>query len=619
MIVPLNWLKDYIDLSESPQEIATAFTSIGYMLDRPIQGEGDAAVLDLEVRQNRSDCLSLVGLARELGAVMERPIKMPEIVENFGPHNSTTHIDIPDPELCYRFHAITIEDVHISDSPDWIKDRLASYGIKTVNVIVDITNYVSIELGMPMHAYDADKIVDRTISIRAAQKGETLKVLGGKEVVFDEDDMIHADPSGPIGFGALIGGEEKSVHNDTKNIILEAAVYNNASVRRSSRRHSIRTEASTRLEKFLHPDLVEVALKRAIKLMQDLAGGTIIDNTDNYPRPQEIKKIQLDLHEIKRLGGIDISDQDAIDILARLEIPTEKHAHILEASVPFFRTDLEQEADLVEEVIRIHGYDKIPEQLPHTAPPTNIQSPQFDLEEKTRDIMIALGYDEVITDPLTLETSPVKDPIKLENSLTAEKTMLRTTMQYSMVTALEHRKKFRAKDIRLFEIGKIYYREGDEYVEQRVLGGITFGPHTYLDTKGDLEALMRRLGYEPDEKFIALEALSSSTFYFSLNIDDLYANMETYPSVSPSAPPQLIFHDFSVSVARDEHVGSLLHEIKKLDSRIYSATLGEEPRLNHETKTLYIKVSYNDPEKTLSEEDVKPIREKILQFVESKA
>lgn len=615
MIVPITWLKEYIDLNESPEEIAEAFTSIGYMLDRPISHVDDTAVLDLEVRQNRSDCLSLVGLARELGAVLKRPVKMPEMVSDLGQSNGTTHIHIPDPDLCYRFQAITLEGISISDSPDWMKARLEAYGIKTINAIVDVTNYVSTELGMPMHAYDADKVVNRTITIRAAENGEQIKLFGGKTVSLIEDDIVHADESGPIGYGGLMGGEEKSVHSDTKNIILEAAVYNNASVRRSSRRSDIRTESSTRLEKFLHPELVEIALKRAVKLIQDLAGGTIVDNTDAYPRHFETKKIQLDLHEVDRLGGITVSGDEAHDILHRLEISIENNGELIEATVPYFRTDLEQEADLVEEIIRIHGYDHIPEKLTSTPPPTYIQSHLYDMEEKARDVMVALGYDEIITDPLTQDQP---DAIKLENSLTAEKTALRTNMLRSMASALEHRKKYRSEDIRIFEVGKIYSEENGTYVEQRVMGGITYGPHTYLDVKGDLEMLYHRLGYEFDEDTLMLTVVDDKTVHFEINMDTLVKKGTAYTPVLLSTPPQRIFHDFSVSVSADTHVTELLNSIKNLDARIYSVELGEKPRINGDSKTLYIHVSYYDLKAPLSEDDVRPLREEILEYIQSR-
>ncbi len=617
MIVPLNWLKEYIDITESPEEVARIFTSIGYMLDRPItQVEGDS-VLDLEVRQNRSDCLSLIGLARELGAALGRPIRLPESAENLGESHGKTHIAIPNPELCPRFFALTIENVSVKESPDWLKKRLDAYGIKSINNIVDITNYVASEWGMPLHAYDADKVTDRKIIIRNAQSGESLTLFGGKTVSFHEDDIVHADATGPIGFGALMGGEEKSVHPQTQAIILEAAVYNQASVRRSSRRHNIRTEASTRLEKFIHPYLVEVALKRALKLVQELAGGELTDTTDAYPLKPEEKHITMNISEVTRLGGLDISLDEASKILNALEISHEKTSDSeLSAIVPYFRTDLEQEADLVEEVIRMYGYDKIPEVLPQSAPPDSIQSTIYDVEEAARDIFISMGYDEVITEPITDEPAPIKEAIMLENSLTSEKRMLRTSLQNSLENACNQRSKFRQKDIRLFEVGKIYYVDNAKYIEERVLGAITSGAHSYVEIKGDCEALVNRLGYSFSPDFITILPLSESSYFASIALEKIIEKGDIYSSKLLSNPIQFIYHDFAVVVPIDTAVDEILSEISGLDSLIYAAEYISTQDIGKEGKHEYlIRVSYGSQDTSLSEKDVQPVREKIVKYI----
>lgn len=619
MIVPLNWLKEYIDITESPEEVARVFTSIGYMLDRPItQVEGDT-VIDLEVRQNRSDCLSLIGLARELGAALGRPLKLPESAESLGESKGKTRIEIPEPELCPRFFGLTFEGVTVKESPDWMKKRLAAYGIKSINNVVDITNYVATELGMPLHAYDADKIAERHIIIRHAHQGESLVLFGGKHVSFTEDDVIHADATGPIGFGALMGGEEKSVHPETTSIILEAAVYNQGSVRRSSRRHGIRTEASTRLEKFIHPHLVEVALKRALQLVQELTGGSLVDTTDTYPlKPAEIK-VTLHISEVKRLCGVDVSMDKASNILDSLEISHEKISNEeLLATVPYFRTDLEQEADLVEEVMRMYGYDKIPEMLPHSAPPISIQSKIFDIEEAARDLFIAMGYDEVITEPITDEAVPAREAIMLENSLTSEKRMLRTTLQFSLENAATQRSKFRQKDIRLFEVGKVYFKEGDTHIEERVLGCITSGTHTYAEIKGDCETLLNRLGFAYDAKYVTIVPLSESSYHASIALEKIVENGATYSSKLLSNPIQFIYHDFALVVPVGTDVETLLGKIKNIDPLIYAVEYISTQDVGQEGKNEYlIRVSYGSSENTLSERDVQPVREKIVEYTQT--
>lgn len=616
MIVPLTWLKEYIDITQSPEEVARVFTSIGYMLDRPItQVEGDT-IIDLEVRQNRSDCLSLIGLARELGAALGRPMRLPESAESLGESAGKTRIVIPEPDLCPRFFGLTFEGITVKESPDWMKKRLAAYGIKSINNVVDITNYVATELGMPLHAYDADKVADRHLIIRNAHQGESLVLFGGKHVSFTEDDIIHADATGPVGFGALMGGEEKSVHPETTSIILEAAVYNQGSVRRSSRRHSIRTEASTRLEKFMHPYLVEIALKRARKLVEELTGGSLVDSTDAYPLKPKEKKVTLHISEVKRLCGVDVSMDEASKILNSLEISHEKiSAEELSATIPYFRTDIEQEADLVEEVMRMYGYDKIPEILPQSAPPISIQSKIFDIEEKARDIFIAMGYDEVITEPITHEALPTRDAIMLENSLTSEKRMLRTTLHLSLENALIQRSKFRQKDIRLFEVGKIYFKDGEKYVEERVVGCITAGAHTYTEIKGDCEILLNRLGYSFDTTCVDIVPLSETSYYASVALGKIVEKGTSYTSKLLSNPIQFIYHDFACVVPVGTDVETLLNSIKDLDPLIYGVEyistqdVGKEGKHEH-----LIRVSYGSIDNTLSEKDVQPVKEKIVEY-----
>jgi phenylalanyl-tRNA synthetase beta chain len=289
MIVPISWLNEYIDGPTDAQELAEKFTFIGYMLDHPVYQVGDDYILDLEVRQNRSDCLSLIGLARELGAVIDKHVMMPQILDLSNVSSGKTKINIENAELCYRFNTLTISNIENKQSPDWMKKKLESYGIKSINALVDITNYVMIELGQPLHAFDAHKISNKELTIRTARENETITLLGNKSVNLTQDDLIIADASGPIAIAGIMGGDEKGISESTTEIILEAATYSQANIRRSTIRHDIRTEASTRLEKFLHPDLTELALSRAAQLIKDVIGGEIVDHSDQYPHHFEEK------------------------------------------------------------------------------------------------------------------------------------------------------------------------------------------------------------------------------------------------------------------------------------------------------------------------------------------
>lgn len=302
MKIPLNWLKEYVELPSDVEELTQKLTAIGHMQDKKPEKIGDDTVIDLEVRQNRPDCLSILGIAREVAAVTNRGLKVPSTssvmlsAESVDQHQSeqkilkfrlhrecstksaqvqddTLSIQNTAHELCKRFnaHRIRVDRSQSTvDSPSWIKDRLQAYGIKTISPLVDITNYVTIELGEPLHAFDIRHVEDGTIVIRRAKEGEKLTILGGKVLTLTTDDLVISSKSKALSLAGMIGGAVSGVHPDTTEIVLEAATYNQASIRRSSIRHSVRTEASTRHEKFLHPHLAEIALQRAASLIVEI-------------------------------------------------------------------------------------------------------------------------------------------------------------------------------------------------------------------------------------------------------------------------------------------------------------------------------------------------------------
>lgn len=617
MIVPLTWLKEYIDIHESPDELAKIFTSIGYMLDRPISYIHDDAILDLEVRQNRSDCLSLVGLAQELSAVLNRPLKFPQLAELKPTTSQSTTIDCADPHLCPRFYALTYEHIQVQESPKWMINRLESYGIKSINSVVDITNYVSVELGMPMHAYDADRVKNRHIIIRNANEGEKLVLFGGKQITCSHDDIIHADDEGPIGLGALMGGAEKSVHDSTTSLIIEAAVYDQASVRRSSHRHNIRTDASTRLEKFLHPQLVEVAISRAAQLMEDIHGAHAQESCDMYLLPQESTVITCSANAIRTLIGVDITQDSMITMLESLQCATTiRDADIFDVVPPFFRTDLEQEADIAEEIIRIHGYDAIPEKLPSLAPPASLQSAWYAHEESARDVCIAMGYDEVITEPLTHENSPVLEPIHLENSLTSEKDMLRTTLQHSLQRALDERNKHRQEDIRLCEVGKIYFRNGESLCEERVIGLATRGGHTIRQLKGDCEELCQRLGYVYSWDMVSYTVLDDASYFACIFLEKLVQKGDAYTPSILSSVPQVIIHDYVCTIGSAIRLEEVIQALRALHERIYKVTYVSSQSTKNDAQEHLLRVYYANPDGgAVSSSDIREAQDAIQSYL----
>lgn len=621
MKLPISWLKEYVDIPASITELSDKFTAIGHMQDHLPETVAGDTVLDLEVRQNRSDCLSIIGLAREISSVLKTKLKLPrELKEHTFNLPSTSQVDILDTDLCYRFNTVQINGVSIKESPVWLKNRLEAYGIKSINNVVDITNYVMVEIGEPLHAFDIAKLKQPHLIIRRAQKGEIITVIGGKKITLTDQDLVVASEEKPVALAGIIGGDRDSISITTKDILLESATYNQASIRRSSLRHSLRTEASLRHEKFLHPTLSEIALKRAVALIEEIAGGTAVSNTDSYPTPTKNVSIDLRIDRLNYLGGVVISLETAQEILERLSISTKiKSNSVLECAIPYFRTDIQMEEDLIEEVLRINGYEEIPNHLPYVPAPNDIQSPSYVLEEEIRNVMVSAGFDEQITEPLVNETVSVRKSIVLENSLNADKSMLRTTLKGNLLKCIDEQKKYRKDTINLFEIGNVYYFSSNKYIEEKTLSGISAGPTTtYSKMKGVVEYVFNRLGYEYDSTLAKIERIlpGNHTYFFEILIQKLLTQKKLTTKNVYTNPPHVILEDLSIIVPATCRVGELIAQLVKSSPLVMQVALGEDPRdVQNGNKSVFLHITYHNEKKSLSADDIKPAKQALVKII----
>ena len=615
MKVPINWLKQYVEIAQPASQIASILTSIGHMQDGPIQKVKGGLVIDIEIRQNRPDCLSIVGVARELAAATNVKIQYPQIenTATFSPKGNWK-IVVEDASLCFRFNTIKIDNIKVGKSPEWLKALLEFCGMESINNVVDITNYVMIEFGQPLHAFDAN-LITGDIVIRQARQNEKFTALGEKKLILTTDDLVIADAEKILALSGVIGSSTEGVNSETKSIILEGATYNQASIRRTSLRHAIRTEASTRLGKFLHPQLTSVALCRSAYLLKETCGAKVVASVDYYPKIFEIASLELSTDRILKLGGVKIDNIKISQILQALGFEVRgRSANKLTVLIPYFRTDVLCEEDLVEEVLRMYGYDKIPSVLPNSAPSQDIQSRYFELEEKIRDIMTSLGFDEHITEPLTTETVSNKIPIILQNSLTSEKSMLRTTLQHSLEKVLVNYQKHRRLITKIFEIGKIFFDIGG-FKEQRTLGVIfSSSSAQYKEIKGIITTLISQLGKEIHQSDYFIVPIDRHVWYAEVNIDSVFGrgNIDTF-SVFTS-PPLVVFQDLSLVAPVEARVGEVLDTIRKVDKRIFEVELGEEPKIiDNQNKTLFIKFSLrNQNDSNVSKKDIDDLRQQIL-------
>lgn len=474
MKIPLIWLKDYVSTDKSAKELAASFTQLGLMLDKPLD---DTNVLDLEHRMDRSDWLSILGCARDLAAFEGIALNYPKLYNKPGLKISPTdkikiQIDTP---VVKRFQTRMFKGVKVGSSPAWLVDRLKAYGMESKNNIVDITNFVMVEYGQPMHAQDISKLPGNDITIREAKEGESLKTILGTEVKLSKDIQILTSGGKPTVILGVVGGKETSVSNETVDIVLDAGNYDSRVIRKNSRKLKIINETVSRDDKFLDPRLIDLALDRATGLILELAGGTYYTNDDYYPSPVESKTMPLRLSRLQLLSGMDIDLSLASKILESLEYKIiQSSEDSLTVEIPYFRTDIEVEDDLVSDILRINNYTNIPLTALSTPVPTDLTPSIYKFEEKLRDLLVAQGAHEHITSSLTTSNSQ-SDEVVLANALSSDQNALRRSLYPGLSHVLSTYKKHKIKGALVFEIGKVFRKNESAYLEGRlltVMGGV---------------------------------------------------------------------------------------------------------------------------------------------------
>src|SRR5580704_10212243 len=476
MKVLYNWLKEFIDVSDPPEEIASRLALSGTNV-ASVENGSQGAVIDAEITSNRPDCLGMLGIARELGAIYRLPLKTPAphpVEGNTAKAADAVRVKIDAPELCGRFTARIIRGVKIQPSPPWLKERLEAVGITSISNVVDISNYVMLELGHPLHTFDYDRVRDHSIVVRRAKAGEKIRTLDGIERTLDASMSVVADGDGsrPVGIGGTMGGADTEISFSTKNVLIECAWFEPIAVRRAARSLKLHTDASTRFGRGADPEMAGVASRRAAELILVLAGGELLSGVvDIYPGKRAPKKITVTRAEFLRVMGADVPDKDIEAILGALGFAPIRVDHTRgaansllaawECTQPSWRADVEREIDLIEEVARIHGLDKFPPRLP-AARTAAARLPHYEAETRLRERLIGLGYHEILTIPHVAEERnelfrpPDAVPAKLANPLSEEAGVLRSTGAVTMAGAIEWNLNHGQRNLRLFEIGSHY-------------------------------------------------------------------------------------------------------------------------------------------------------------------
>ena len=521
MKVSLNWLKEFVDVPADARRLKADLTSIGLNAES-FQSVGNDVVFEVEVTTNRPDCLSHYGVAREMAALYRKRLAPLDYVckEISDPASAEASIEILNPELCARYCGRVIEGVEVKPSPDWLVSRLEAIGQRPINNVADITNYVLMELGHPLHAFDLVRLKERKIIVRTARPGEQLQTLDGVNRTLAASDLVIADATSPVALAGVMGGEESEISGETHTVLLESAWFDPVPIRRTSKSQGLHTEASHRFERGADIDMAPVALDRAAILIAQLAGGEILRGVmDVYPAPRQRTHIALRRIEIQRILGTEIPWEVVERVLRTLGFQVERRGTAgWRVTPPLSRLDVDREVDLIEEVARHYGYNRLPSRV-RPSPARLATDDTRSKELRVSSTLVALGYREIIpsamVDPAENARFTDRPPVVLENPLSQDASAMRSSGIPSMIHTLKWNLDRYRSDLRLYEMGRVYSaREASLPDERRVLLLGSTGNReletlhsrktklNFFDLKGDVEELLgcfdlSQLKFEP--------------------------------------------------------------------------------------------------------------------------
>jgi len=624
---------------------------------------------------HRADLLSMLGFAREVSALTSRPVHMPDLTyeATAGPIEGHVEVELQAPELCSRYVVGLVEGVKIGPSPDWMQSRLKAAGQRPINNVVDITNYVMLEFGQPLHAFDYDRIRDRRIIVRRAQAGEQLTTLDGVRRSLNPDTLVIADPAGPVGLAGVMGGANSEVHEGTTSILLEAATFNGINVRRTSTALGLRSEASSRFEKGLPAELTMLAAQRAVELLVRYAGGRAYGGfIDAYPAPQPRPTVQLTAERLRRVLGIDVAAGEVVTTLDRLGfVCRQPSLGIYEVAVPYWRMDVRIPDDVVEEVIRIIGFDRLPETTISGRIPAYLPQPRRELRDRVKDTLVAAGAQEIITysavgEALLKAVTPVEDlailrPLRVVNPMSTERELMRTSLRGSMLETIAANVRLRRPLLSLFETAVVFLPNEERTAlpeERETLIGAICGrradrwgsaagePVDFFDAKGYVEALDGRLragfAYQPASDPILLDGrtaaiqvgptavgvvgqvhpdvlarfdIDGELFMYEMDLAallPLVGNVVRFKAISRFPAVE---QDLALLVDRDVQAADLLAALRQSklvgSVQIFDEYAGD--RLPAGKKSLAFAVQYQSSEKTLTDEEVAREQRRLLE------
>ncbi len=532
----------------------------------------DDAILELELTPNRADCLSMVGVAREVAAVLETRVKTLEIevAETSEQIEGQVTVKIDEPSLCGRYIARLVRNIKIGPSPEWMQQRLRAAGVRPISNLVDVTNYVMMELGQPLHAFDYDAIQDKTIVVRRASAGEKMVTLDDNERELNPEMLVIADTKVPVALAGVMGGLDSEVTDKTTNVLLESAFFNGPSIRRTSAALGLRSEASLRFEKGIDPNGCLRAVNRAAQLIVEMGAGEIVQGVvDNYPKPVANSKITLRPERVNKILGMEIPTADMVGILNRLQLPVleENGGYVVE--VPSFRGDITREEDLVEEIVRLYGYNLIPTVLPSGQSTQGKKTEQQLAVDKTRDVLVGCGLNEIITmsfinprhfDLLNLPAdSDLRDAVVIQNPISEEQGVLRTTLVAELADVVAKNQAKKNTDLAVFEIGNVFRPViGQELPDEKLTLGVAVCGNTPAGWNKKAEPM----------DFYYLKGMLETLLDESVVPKVSFRPLAGHPSFHPGRTAQVLVNGETVGVMGEIHPA--VTESYRITGRMYA-------------------------------------------------
>ena len=631
------------------------------------------SIIDFEITPNRPDCLSIEGLGRETAVSLNKPFKNPRKnldemkIENKKELEGLT-VEISAPDLCYRYIARVVKNIKIGPSPEWMVRRLNACGVRSINNIVDITNYVMLELGQPMHAFDINSIEGKHINVRRAKANEEIITLDGQKRKLNENMLVIADSKKPVAIAGVMGGENSEIENDTKTIVFESAVFYGGSVRKTAKVVGLRTEASSRYEKGLAPENALRAVNRAVELIELLGAGEPVDGmVDVYPTKQKIVKIPLEVDRINRLLGINLSKEEMVTILNKLNIKVENDIVI----PPFFRQDIEQTADVAEEVLRFYGYDKLETTLVSADTTLGGKNKKQTIEDNISDLLVHSGLSEIYTYGFVSEndlrkcniskdSNYAKQAIKIINPLSEDYTMMKTTSVPSMMQMLENNNNYKNKNVKLFDISRIYkninqnIEEGELPEEDTILTIGMYGEDIdFYILKGLVENVLNIVGvtkydvvketendmYHPGRcanikigkdvigtigevnPLLATNYdISQRVLFAEVNIDKIVKYARNVKKYTPIPKFPAVERDIAMIVDETVEVGQIQKIIEKKAKKLLEEAklfdVYRSEKIGNDKKSIAYALKFRVPDRTLTDDEINVVMKEIIEELE---